>query len=143
MFDLFFANGSVYNTSEEQPFCEASFQECSSISIDYAIMEKEKNVAVILSKFGWSDLGTWGSIQDIREKDSNGNTQNHNDIHFFESKNCFVYSKGNKTILVDGLQNFIVVDTAEKLMILNRKNEQLLKKYLAELEAKKISNGQN
>ena len=143
LFGLFFANVSVYNTLDEQAFCESSFKECPSISIDYAIMEKEKNVAVILSKFGWSDLGTWGSIQDIREKDSNGNTQNHNDIHFFESKNCFVYSKENKTILVDGLQNFIVVDTAEKLMILNRKNEQLLKKYLAELEAKKISNGQN
>ncbi|MBG38995.1 MAG: mannose-1-phosphate guanylyltransferase [Cryomorphaceae bacterium] len=137
MFDLFFANGSVYNTSEEQPFCEASFQECSSISIDYAIMEKEKNVVVILSKFGWSDLGTWGSIQDIREKDSNGNTQNHNDIHFFESKNCFVYSKENKKTLVDGLHNFIVVDTSEKLMILKRDNEQRLKTYLQELDAKK------
>ena len=137
MFDLFFTNGSVYNTSEEQPFCEASFQECSSISIDYAIMEKEKNVAVILSKFGWSDLGTWGSIQDIREKDSNGNTQNHNDIHFFESKNCFVYSKENKKTLVDGLHNFIVVDTSEKLMILKRDNEQRLKTYLQELDAKK------
>jgi len=137
MFDLFFANGSVYNTSEEQPFCEASFQDCSSISIDYAIMEKEKNVVVILSKFGWSDLGTWGSIQDIREKDSNGNTQNHNDIHFFESKNCFVYSKENKKTLVDGLHNFIVVDTSEKLMILKRDNEQRLKTYLQELDAKK------
>ena len=137
MFDLFFTNGSVYNTSEEQPFCEASFQDCSSISIDYSIMEKEKNVAVILSKFGWSDLGTWSSIQDIREKDSNGNTQNHNDIHFFESKNCFVYSKENKKTLVDGLHNFIVVDTSEKLMILKRDNEQRLKTYLQELDAKK------
>lgn len=100
-------------------------------------MEKEKNVAVILSKFGWSDLGTWSSIQDIREKDSNGNTQNHNDIHFFESKNCFVYSKENKKTLVDGLHNFIVVDTSEKLMILKRDNEQRLKTYLQELDAKK------
>jgi mannose-1-phosphate guanylyltransferase len=141
LFDLFFANGSVYNTLEEQAFCEASFKKCSSISIDYAIMEKDKNVAVILSKFGWSDLGTWGSIQEIREKDSNGNIQNHDDIHFFDSKDCFVYSKENKTILVDGLQNFIVVDTPEKLMVLKGENEQLLKKYLLELEVKKTSNG--
>ncbi len=143
LFDLFFANGSVYNTLNEKEFCEAAFEECSSISIDYAIMEKEKNVAVILSKFGWSDLGTWGSIQDIRKNDSNGNTQNHNDIHFFDSNNCFVYSEENKTILIDGLQDFIVVDTAKKLMVLNRENEQLLKKYLAEMEARKLSDGQN
>ncbi len=104
-------------------------------------MEKDKNVAVILSKFGWSDLGTWGSIQDIREKDSNGNAQNHDGIHFFDSKDCFVYTRESKTILIDGLQNFIVVDTPDKLMILKGENEQLLKKYLLELEAKKISNG--
>jgi len=141
LFNIFFANGDVYNNQGEQKFCEAAFEKCSSISIDYAIMEKEKNVAVILSKFGWSDLGTWGSIKDIREKDSNGNTQNHDDIHFFNSENCFVYSKENKTILVDGLQNFIVVDTPEKLMVLKAENEQRLKTYLVELETKKITNG--
>ena len=141
LFNIFFANEDVYNKEGEQNFCEASFKKCSSISIDYAIMEKEKNVAVILSKFGWSDLGTWGSIKDIREKDSDGNTQNHDDIHFFNSENCFVYSKESKTILVDGLQNFIVVDTPEKLMVLNGENEQRLKTYLVELEAKKITNG--
>jgi mannose-1-phosphate guanylyltransferase len=143
LYDLFFSNLDKYNTSSEKSFCEASFAKSSSISIDYAIMEKEKSVAVILSKFGWSDLGTWGSIQDICEKDSNGNAQNHEDVHFFNSDNCFVYSKDNKTILVDGLQNFIVVDTPEKLMVLKGKNEQRLKTYLAEIEAKKIRNGQD
>ena len=74
-------------------------------------------------------MGTWGSIKDIIKKDSNGNIQNHDDIHFFNSENCFVYSKENKTILVDGLQNFIVVDTPEKLMVLKGENEQRLKTY--------------
>lgn len=141
LFDTFFANEAVYNVEGEKKFCEASFEKCSSISIDYAIMEKEQNVAVILSKFGWSDLGTWGSIKDIREKDYYGNTQNHDDIHFFNSENCFVYSKENKTILLDGLQNFIVVDTPEKLMVLKGENEQRLKTYLEALAAKKTTNG--
>ena len=137
LFDVFFSNLESYNTANENEFCKTSFEKCANISIDYAIMEKEKDVLVILSKFGWSDLGTWGSIQDIREKDSNGNTQNHNDIHFFDSKNCFVHSEENKTTVIDGLHNFIIVDTSDKLMILKRDNEQRLKKYLQELEAKK------
>ncbi len=137
LFNIFFENPDFYNKEGEKKFCKASFKKCSNISIDYAIMEKDKNVAVILSKFGWSDLGTWGSIKDIREKDSNGNTQNHHEIHFFDSKNCFVYSKKQKTILVNGLENFILIDTPENLLVLNAKNEQLLKSYLEELEAKK------
>ena len=134
MFEIFFKNLEAYNSNEEQLFCEASFKKSSSISIDYAIMEKEKNVAVILSKFGWSDLGTWGSIQEISNKDQEGNSKNHDAIHMFGSSNSFVFSKERKTMLIDGLKDYIVIDTPDKLMILKGENEQRLKEYLAAIE---------
>lgn len=134
LFEIFFKNLEAYNSNEEQLFCEASFKKSSSISIDYAIMEKEKNVAVILSKFGWSDLGTWGSIQEISNKDQEGNSKNHDAIHMFGSSNSFVFSKERKTMLIDGLKDYIVIDTPDKLMILKGENEQRLKEYVAAIE---------
>ena len=130
LYDLFFKTENNYNSDQEISFCQIAFEKSESISIDYAILEKEPNVEVVLSKFGWSDLGTWGSIKEITSKDENGSSVNHNKIHLFNSKNCFVHSEKEKTILIDGLHNYIVVDTKEKLMILKDENEQKLKEYL-------------
>ena len=139
--DVFFKDVEAYNTSNEMKFMKQAFNSSEGISIDYAILEKEEHVTVVLSKFGWSDLGTWGSIKDITQKDANLNSVNHNDIHLFDSTSCFVISEKNKEILIDGLHDFFVIDTPDRLMILKGENEQLLKKYLAKMQTKKPKNG--
>ncbi len=136
LYNLFFKNPSQYNSNQESAFCQLAFENSESISIDYAILEKEAKVEVVLSKFGWSDLGTWGSIKEIASKDENGSSSNHEKIHLFNSNNCFVHSEKEKTVLIDGLQNYIVIDTPDKLMILKEENEQKLKEYLTKIRPK-------
>jgi mannose-1-phosphate guanylyltransferase len=130
LYDIFIENEEYYNTNEEYEFLTKAFSECQNISIDYAILENESNISLVLCSFDWSDLGTWGSLKSILEKDNQGNSKNLETVHLFNSKDCLVHSDNEKTIVIDGLNNFIVVETAEKLLILNAENEQKLKEYL-------------
>ena len=136
LYDIFLKNETPYNTEGENDFLQKAFSICEDISIDYAILEKEPNISLVLSSFDWSDLGTWGSLKDLLPKDENNNSQNTKDIHFFNSNDCLVKSEGAKTVLVDGLNGFIIIDTKDRLMILNSKNEQELKAYLKQLNEK-------
>ena len=136
LFDIFFEDDSHYNTESEAEFLGDCFSICEDISIDYAILEKDPDISVILSSFDWSDLGTWGSLKDVVKKDDNGNYKNNTNIHLFNSNNCLVKSMENRTLLIDGLDDYVVIDTEEGLIILKTKNEQNLKKYLKKIEKK-------
>ena len=114
-------------------FLDNAFQQCEDISIDYALLEKEPNISVVLSSFDWSDLGTWGSLQNLLEKDHNNNTKNNKNSYFFNSNNCLVKVESDKTVLIDGLEGYIVIDTNDRLMILSAENEQELKTYLKKI----------
>ena len=120
----------------ENEFLNRAFSNCEDISIDYAILEKDPNTSVVLSTFDWSDLGTWGSLKDLVEKDENKNSKNNKEIHFFNSNECLVRTNANKTTIIDGLNNYIIIDTDDKLMILNGENEQKLKSYLKTINQK-------
>ncbi|MDG1350773.1 MAG: mannose-1-phosphate guanylyltransferase [Crocinitomicaceae bacterium] len=141
LYQIFFEDDAAYNKPDETQFMKRAFTSCDSVSIDYAIMEKEEQVIVVLSKFGWSDLGTWGSVKTLTEKDSNDNSLNHDNIHLFDSTSCFVIAEKEKEVLIDGLNDFIIIDTKDKLMILKEENEQRLKEYLSEIKNKKLKNG--
>lgn len=130
LYNLFFEDLKSYNTEMEDDFLNEAFTKCEDISIDYAILEKDKNTSVVLSTFDWSDLGTWGSLKDLLEKDENKNSQNNKEIYFFNSKDCLVKTNSNKTTIIDGLDNYIIIETDDKLMILSGENEQQLKSYL-------------
>ena len=134
LYDIFFLNQDDYNTKRESEFLNKAFATCEDISIDYAILEKDPNTYVVLSSFDWSDLGTWGSVKDLLEKDENNNSKNNDNIHFFDSTDCLVKGIADKTVMVDGLNNYIIIDTKDKLMILNAKNEQDLKSYLKKIK---------
>ena len=136
LYRIFFKNNEHYNTESEETFLKESFSSCEDISIDYAILEKDPNISIVLSSFDWSDLGTWGSLKSVVQKDEEGNFKNGNNIHLFNSKNCLIKSTENKTVLIDGLDDFIVVDTEERLMILSTQNEQELKNYLKQIVKK-------
>jgi len=136
LYNIFFKNLESYNTEMENEFLNRAFSNCEDISIDYAILEKDPNTSVVLSTFDWSDLGTWGSLKDLVEKDENKNSKNNKEIHFFNSNECLVRTNANKTTIIDGLNNYIIIDTDDKLMILNGENEQKLKSYLKTINQK-------
>lgn len=125
-----------YNTAEEQAYVNSCFAACEDISVDFAIMENAKNVDVVLATFDWSDLGTWGSLYTHLEKDYNGNAVIGDNVHMINSTNCIVNLPNNKLALIEGLNNHIVVEADNMLMILNKNDEQNLKKYLVPMEEK-------
>lgn len=134
LYHLFTDQSGKYNTPEEQAYVNASFSACEDISIDFAVMENAKNVDVVLSNFDWSDLGTWGSLYTHLEKDYNGNAVIGDHVHMINSENCIVNLPSNKLALIQGLQNYIVVESDNMLMILNQHDEQNLKKYMSPME---------
>ena len=134
LYHLFTDQSEKYNTPEEQAYVNASFSACEDISIDFAVMENAKNVDVVLSNFDWSDLGTWGSLYTHLEKDYNGNAVIGDHVHMINSENCIVNLPSNKLALIQGLQNYIVVESDNMLMILNQHDEQNLKKYMSPMQ---------
>lgn len=136
LFKIFFEDDLNYNTENEANFLNDAFQKCEDISIDYAILENDPNTSVVLSSFDWSDLGTWGSLKGLLKKDKNGNSINNDKTYFFNSTDCLVKANADKTILIDGLKGYIIIDTEDKLMILNSENEQELKSYLKNINQK-------
>ncbi|HNR86075.1 MAG TPA: mannose-1-phosphate guanylyltransferase [Taishania sp.] len=136
LFDLFCADLKHYNTAGEQQFIDDAFTACQDISIDYAVMEKANNVDVVLASFDWSDLGTWKSLYEHCDKDIYNNSIIGENVHTFNVKNCFVNVPNDKVVMIDGLKNYIVVESDKALMILKSENEQELKNYLKAIEGK-------
>lgn len=137
LFEVFHTDRAKLNTSEEQSAIEQIYPLCTSISIDYAIMEKADNVFVIPSSFGWSDLGTWASAYDNLEKDYLGNAVAGNNIMVVDATKCMISAPHNKLLVLQGLNDFIVVDTADVLLICKKENEQEIKQYVAEVKKNK------
>ncbi len=136
-YDAFAAEESHFNTPEEQNALQRIYPLCTNISIDYAIMEHVKNVYVIPSSFGWSDLGTWNSAYDILEKDYLGNAVSGNNVMVIDATKCMVSAPHEKLLLLQGLDDFIVVDTPDVLLICKKDNEQKVKEYVAEVKRNK------
>lgn len=118
-----------YGTPSEQAELDKVYTECGAISVDYGIMERSSNVWVRCSDFGWSDLGTWGSIYQHSEKDEFGNTMSTNTFAF-DTENCIIKLPAGKVAVLEGLHNYIVVDTDDVLMVCPREAEQHIKRYL-------------
>lgn len=125
-----------YNTDTEQDYINDIYSKCKNVSIDYAIMEKAQNVFTVLSDFNWSDLGTWSSIYEQREKDEKENVIDGNVITY-DVKNSILRSSKDKLVVVDGLDNFIVIDHDNVLMICPKDQEQKVKKFVTDLKSKK------
>ena len=125
------------STPKEKEAIELIYPICNSISIDYGILEKADNVYVIPSVFGWSDLGTWGSAFENLEKDYMDNAVASNNVILFDSTKNVVHSQSDKLILLQGLDDFIIVDTADALLVCKKDKEQSIKEYLAEIKRNK------
>ncbi|WP_372754963.1 mannose-1-phosphate guanylyltransferase [Labilibaculum sp.] len=129
--ELFKKGASVYNGPKEQSFIDEMFPTCVNVSIDYGIMEKADNIYVQPADFGWSDLGTWGSLWEKRERSEQGNTILGNQVHVFESSNCIVNMPKDKKVVIQGLQDYIVVEDNEVLLICKKEEEQRIKEFRA------------
>lgn len=122
----------VYGTPQEQEVVNQKFPECESISVDYAIMEKAEEIFVCPADFGWSDLGTWGSLQQQSHKDLYGNACIGENIQMIESHNCIVHTTEEKRVIVQGLDGFIVAEKDGTLLICKLSEEQRIKQFSGE-----------
>lgn len=120
---------NIYDTPQEQEAVDKAYGECESISIDYAIMEKAEEIFVCPCDFGWSDLGTWGSLLNESKKDMYGNCCIGKDISLFESNNCIVRTTGAKRVIVQGLDGYIVAENDGNLLICKLSDEQRIKQF--------------
>lgn len=132
--ELFDGAITAMNTPKEKEVIDLIYPLCINISIDYGILEKADNVYVIPSAFGWSDLGTWGSAYDNIEKDYMENAVAGENVILFDSVKNVVHKTGKKLLLLQGLEDFIVVDTKDVLLICKKENEQNIKEYLSEVK---------
>ncbi len=135
--ELFEEITPYYNTPEEAERIANVYSVCESISIDYGIMEKADNVNVVLSDFGWSDLGTWGSLFTHITKDGHNNAVNGKNVMMQLSKDNMVHVPENKLVVIHGLDDYIVVDTDDVLMICPKEEEQKIKQIVTDLKASK------
>ena len=119
----------VYGTPEEQACIDEQFPKCDNISVDYAIMENAEEIFCFPASFGWSDLGTWGSLRENTPRDRYGNSLIGNDIRAFDTKNTIVHATEEKRVIVQGLDGYIVAEQDDVLLICKLENEQLIKEY--------------
>jgi mannose-1-phosphate guanylyltransferase len=134
MYDLFIGVQEQLNTEGEVAAIEEIYPQCTKISIDFGIMEKADNVYVIPAAFGWSDLGTWNSAWENMEKDYLENAVVGNHVMVIDAQRCVVHVPENKVVLLQGLDNYIVVDTKDVLLICQKEKEQEIKEYVAEVK---------
>lgn len=119
----------VYGTPEEQKVIDERYGECESISVDYAIMEKADEIFVCPADFGWTDLGTWGSLLQQSQRDLYGNAAVGEHIDFYDSRNCIVHAAEAKKVVVQGLDGYIVALKEDTLLICSLSEEQRIKQF--------------
>ena len=119
----------VYGTPKEQEEIDLRFPECENISVDYAIMEKAEEIFVCPADFGWSDLGTWGSVLVQTKKDLDGNGVIGENVSLFDTHNCIVHTLDKKKVVIQGLDGYIVADDGNKLLICKLSEEQRIKQF--------------
>ena len=122
----------VYGTEGEQAAINEQFPKCENISVDYAIMEKAEEIFVCPADFGWSDLGTWGSLQQQLKRDLYGNAAIGSDISLFESHNCIIHTVQERKVVVQGLDGYIVAENDDTLLICKLSEEQRIKQFSGE-----------
>lgn len=133
--DVFQQIQEVIGTPNEVRDTEKLYMQCTNVSIDYGILERTKNVYVLPAYFGWTDLGTWDAIYNNLEKDYLGNAfMGSKDVLVVDANNCLVKLPQGKTAILQGLENFIVIDSEDSLLICHKSSRHNIKNYLSELK---------
>lgn len=136
--DIIFKEGAnQFNTPNETDFIQQAYAKCKSISIDYGVMEKAENVHVIISDFGWSDLGTWGSLYEHSHKDNKGNAVIGKNVMLYNTNNCIVNIPGEKLIVTQGIDDLIIVEADNILLISKKSDEQQIREIVNDVKLEK------
>jgi mannose-1-phosphate guanylyltransferase len=135
--NLFKAGIGKYGTREEKAFIAHTYTVCKSISIDYGVMENADSVYVLAADFGWSDLGTWGSLYENRTRDEKGNTVVGKNVMMYNSTNCIVHMPKDKVAVLQGLDDYIVVESDKVLLICKKTDEQQIRQFVNDVMLEK------
>ena len=119
----------VMGTPQEQETINKVYPDCDNISIDYAVMENAEEIFVFPADFGWSDLGTWGSLLLQSQRDMYGNGLIGKNIHTFECRNCVVHTTQEKKVILQGLDGYIVAEHDDTLLVCKLSEEQRIKQF--------------
>ncbi len=120
---------TVYDTADEQSYIDRLFPACDNISIDYGIMEHADNIFVMPSEFGWSDLGTWGSLWEKRQRDTSGNTVVGSEVHLFDCEDTIVTVPNDRPVVLQGLKDYIVTEANGVFLVCKKEEEQRIKEF--------------
>lgn len=139
LYQVFSEGKAYYGKPEEAAFIKKAYTVCKNISIDYAVMEKAKNVYVLGADIGWSDLGTWGSLYEFAEKNEDKNSIIGKNVVVYDTKNCIVNVPKDKLVVLQGLEDYIVVESDGILLVCRKSEEQQIKTIVNDV---KISKGE-
>lgn len=138
--ELFQRGSEQLESTNETEFIDKTYSECRNISIDYGIIEKAKNVYVLCADFGWSDLGTWGSLYENSQKDDKQNAIISGDVLSYDTTNCIVNLPEGKLAVIQGLNDYIVVESNGVLLICTREDEQKIRHFVNDVRMQKGEN---
>jgi len=130
---LFEYGKKLLNTPDEIHYINKVYSECPNISIDYGVMEKADNVYVLCADFGWSDLGTWGSLYENHKKDKAANAVSGNKVSLYDTSECIINMPDDKIVVIQGLKDFIVVESGKTLLICKKEDEQQIRQFVADV----------
>ncbi len=134
MFSAFDEGRKLFGTRQEKSFISQTYTECRSISIDYGIMEKAENVYVMCTNIGWSDLGTWSSLYEHSALDKKGNSIVSGNVFSYDNRGNIFNITPEKVAVIQGLKDYIVVDSDDVLLIVKKEEEQNIKNYLEDVK---------
>ena len=132
---LFLEGEGHYGTTTEVQFIEKTYSSCRNVSIDYGVMEKAENVYVLISDFGWSDLGTWGSLYEQMEKDEKNNSVSGKNVFMHDSSGNIVNVQDDNLVVLHGLHDYIVVQNDNIILVCRLEEEQKIKQFVNEIKA--------
>ena len=126
-----------YGTAKEEDAIKAAYAACKNISVDYGVLEKADNVYVRSSLIGWSDLGTYGSLYNHIKKDEKDNAVVGKNVMLYDSSNCIVNISKDKLVVVEGLHDYIVVESDDIILICKKQDEQRIRDFVNDVKLKK------
>jgi len=133
-----FNSGQQYfNTPQEDAFIDQIFPACPNISIDFGILEKASNIYVLTADFGWSDLGTWGSLHDLSQKDENQNAILKCEAILYDSHDNLISLPKGKLAVLHKMDGYIVAESGNVLMICKKEDEQEIRQFVIDTQLKK------
>ncbi|MBO6117582.1 MAG: mannose-1-phosphate guanylyltransferase [Bacteroidales bacterium] len=136
VFGAFNQGRELFGTDKEELFINETYTSCQSISIDYGVMEKAPNVYVMPCDFGWSDVGTWKALYEVRKKDGERNSVTGKNVMLYNSSDNIVTVDDDKLAVIQGMDDYIIVNTSNVLLICKKSEEQRVKQFLTDVEVK-------